>query len=129
MVQPPTYTTWKVRCRSFEDAHALREWLEERIWLDRVMYDTVRMTPGGAEQASSQSHRLGDYFDAICISPDSGNDSFRLTFQRRPSAGRYWKDLMVGIVHKIDAAPQPAQIEIEPKAKRRLHRTDSPLFR
>src|SRR4051794_41115013 len=108
----PTYTSWKITCRSSEEAQALRQWLSSRIDLDRVLIDTVRVTPDGVEQVQTVRHRLGDYFAAIRLLPDARSDpaSFRLVFQRRPEAGRFWKDLMVNILQTLDAAPQKASI-------------------
>src|SRR5438067_9440572 len=97
MPQPPTYTSWKITCPSSEEARALQQWLSSRIDLDRVLTDTVRVTPNGVEQVQAVRHRLGDYFAAIRVLPDAQADpaAFRLVFQRRPDAGRFWKDLMV----------------------------------
>jgi hypothetical protein len=59
--------------------------------------DTVRVTPNGVEQVQTVRHRLGDYFAAIRVLPDSQAKpaSFPLMFHGRPEAGRFWKDLMV----------------------------------
>jgi hypothetical protein len=119
MRQPPTYTVWKITCRSPEEAEALRQWLSSRIDLDRVLTDTVRASPGGVEQAQTVPHRLGDYFAAIRLLPDSAGHavSLRLAFQRRPEAGRFWKDLMVNILQEIEAGPQKASIALEAKGE------------
>src|SRR5947208_7997024 len=65
MRQPPGYTSWKVTCRSPEEAQALRQWLSSRIDLDRVRTDTARVTPDGVEQVQTVRHRLGDSFASI----------------------------------------------------------------
>src|SRR5258707_11527385 len=102
MRQPPTYTAWKITCDSPEEAQALQQRLSSRIELDRVLTDTVRVTPNGVEQVQTVRHRLGDYFAAIRVLPDSQANpaSFRLAFQRRPKAGRFSKDLMVNILQE-----------------------------
>src|SRR3954452_10907806 len=114
MRQPPTYTTWKITCHSPVDVQALEQWLSSRIDLERELTDTVRVTPHGVEQVQTVRHRLGEYFAAIRMLPDSqGNPaSFRLVFHRRPEAGRFWKDLMVSILQEIEATPQKVSIEL-----------------
>ena len=115
MRQPPTYTSWKITCRSSAEAQALQQWLSTRIALDRVLTDTIRATPDGVEQVQTVRHRLGDYFAAICIlqDPQATPASFRLVFHRRPNAGRFWKDLMVNIIQEIETAPQKASIDLD----------------
>jgi hypothetical protein len=119
MRQPPTYTTWKITCRSAEEAQALQQWLSSGIDLDRVVTDTVRVTPNGVEQVQTVRHRLGDYFAAIRLLPDTQANpaSFRLVFHRRPEAGRFWKDLMVNILQEIETTPQVASIDLESKGE------------
>src|SRR5438034_814691 len=118
MRQPPTYTTWKITCRSAEEAQALQQWLSSRIDLDRVWTDTTRVAPNGKERVQTIPHRLGDYFAAIRLLPDSHANpaSFQLVFQRRPDAGRFWKDLMVNLLQEIEETPQ--KLTIEPESKR-----------
>jgi hypothetical protein len=119
MSQPPTYTSWKITCRSSDEAQALQQWLSGRIDLERVLTDTLRVTPDGVEQVQTVRHRLGDYFAAIRVLPDSQANpaSFRLVFQRRPEAGRFWKDLMVNILQEIEATPQNAAIDLDSKGE------------
>jgi hypothetical protein len=120
MRQPPTYTSWKITCHSSEEAQALQQWLSSRIDLDRILTDTVRVTPNGAEQVQNVRHRLGDYFAAIRALPDSQANpaSFRLVFHRRPEAGQFWKDLMVNILQEIETTPQKASIALDWKGER-----------
>src|SRR5436305_708948 len=119
MRQPPTYTSWRITCQSPEEARALQQWLSSRIDLGRVLTDTVRVTPNGVEQVQTVRHRLGDYFAAIRLLPDSPTNpaSFRLVFHRRPEAGRFWKDLMVNILQEIETAPQKASIYLDSKGE------------
>ena len=84
--------------------------------MDRVLTDTVRVIPNGVEQVQTVPHRLGDYFASIRMLPDS-QVTFRLIFQRRPEADRFWKDLMVNILQEIEATPQKATIELDSKGE------------
>jgi hypothetical protein len=119
MRQPPTYTSWKITCHSSEEAQALQRWLASHIELDRVFTDTIRVTPNGVEQTQIVRHRLGDYFATIRVLPDgqANSTSFRLVFQRRPQAGRYWKDLMVNILQEIEAAHERVSISLDSKGE------------
>jgi hypothetical protein len=119
MRQPPTYTAWKITCRSSEEAKALQQWLSSRIDLDRVLTDTIRVIPNGVEGVKTARHRLGDYFAEIRMLPGSQAtpSSFRVVFHRRPEAGRFWKDLMVNVVQEIGEAPQKASIDVESKGE------------
>ena len=119
MRQPPTYTVWKITCQSSDDVRPLQQWLASRIDLDRVVSDLVRVTPNGVDQVRTVPHRLGDYFAAIRMLPDSQANptSFRLVFQKWPEAGRFWKDLMVNIVQQIELAAQKTSIDLESKGE------------
>jgi hypothetical protein len=133
MHQPPTVTTWKITCQTPADAAALQTWLADRIDLDRVVTDTVRTTPNGVEQVQAVPHRLGDYFASIKIVSNSGNTSavFRLVFQKRPDAGRFWKDLMVGVMEEIGAREVPPRdcrrlnADVDKDRRKELRRLDS----
>ncbi len=119
MREAPTYTSWRITCRSPEDAQALRQWLSSRIKLDRVLTDTVRTTPNGVEQVQTVEHRLGDYFADIRTLPDSHANpaAFRVVFQKRADAGRFWKDLMVNLVQEVENTVQKPAIEVESKGE------------
>ena len=119
MHQPPTYTCWKINCDSPSEAQALREWLSSRIELARVLTDTIRVSPDGVDHAHVEQHRLGDYFANIHTHWDiaTNPESFRLIFQKRPMAARFWKDLMVDILKEIETAPQKATIKLDSKGE------------
>jgi hypothetical protein len=119
MREPPTYTSWKITCESPEEAQSLQKWLSSRINLDRVLTDTVRVTPNGVEEVRTVRHRLGDYFADIRILPILAATPalFQLVFQKRPDAGRFWKDLMVSILQEIKGSPQKASIEPDSKGE------------
>jgi hypothetical protein len=119
MRQPPTYTSWKITCHSPEEVLSLQQWLSGRIDLDRVVTDTIRVMPNGVEQVQNVQHRLGDYFASIRMLQDSQLTplSFKLVFQRKPEAGRFWKDLMVNILREIETTPQKASIVLDSKGE------------
>lgn len=117
MHQDPSYTAWKIRCRSSEDATALKEWLSSHIDLNRTIIDTIQTSPNGFEKVQAVPHRLGDYFAAIRLSPGCTDDltCLRLGFERRADAGRFWKDLMVNILQEIEGSPQKPSIDLDSK--------------
>ena len=115
----PAYTSWKITCHSPADVQALQQWLSSRIDLERVLTDTVRVTPNGVEQVQTVAHRLGDYFAAIRVlpHPQANPASFRLVFHRKTKAGRFWKDLMVNILQEIETTTQKASIDMDSKGE------------
>ena len=117
MFQQPTWMAWKIKCHSADEARLLERWLATRIDADRIWSDAARTGTGGVDQVQTVRHRLGDYFSAIRVLPDSEANptAFQLVFQRRPEAGRFWKDLMVNILQEIEATPQKASICLESK--------------
>ncbi|MCI0641479.1 MAG: hypothetical protein L0Y72_17250 [Gemmataceae bacterium] len=114
-----TYTTWKITCRSAEDARALEHWISSRIDLERVWTESVRVSPNGVVETENVRHRLGDYFADIRILAESpvNPTSFLLMFHRLPDAGRFWKDLMVNILQEIEARPERAAIAMDSKGE------------
>jgi hypothetical protein len=116
MRESPLCTCWKITCSSSEEAQVLQHWLASRIDPERILSDSVRIAPDGVEDVQVVRHRLGGYFAAIRVA-DSQLDSasFQLVFQRRPEAGRFWKDLMVNILQEIETAPQRPSIRPDSK--------------
>jgi hypothetical protein len=115
MHEPPASTTWNINCGSGEEAQALQRWLSGRIDLDRVFTDTVRVIPDGMEQIRTVQYRLGDYFVEIRVLPlaQANPTSFRLVFNTRADAGRFWKDLMVNILQEIGSTPHKASVSLD----------------
>jgi hypothetical protein len=103
MRNDPLVLIWLVRCPSPEASRRLKEWLSSATAPDTTFVDEVRSFPDDREECSPQSHRLGDYFASIRVlpGPKENDASFRLEFQRRPDAGRPWKDLMVRILEGL----------------------------
>jgi hypothetical protein len=100
MRNDPLYLLWSINCRSSEDCHRLVQWIPNQIAPDAVIVREIRNL---SETVFHESLRLGDYFEDIQVLPSTNDTatSFRLLFQRRATAGRFWKDLMVGILHRI----------------------------
>jgi hypothetical protein len=114
MRKAPIFTSWSLTCPSPDRAQAVRNWLGDRIRLDRVVTDSVRTFPKGEPHSQEEHHRLGAYFAAIECLPDNGA-SFRLVFQRRPEATRFWKDLMVNILQEIDSVQEGVSVSLDYK--------------
>lgn len=91
-----------VACRSPE--LRLKAELKARAEIDlgRDLVSTAVSRPRGKERITETHYRLRDYFDDIRIErqPDS-SDAFRLVFDARANADRYWRDLMVQIVGEL----------------------------
>ncbi len=116
----PAFITWKITCPSREGAQALKHWLSSRIDLGRVVTDTIRFGAGGNEKTQLVQNRLSEFFSDIRVLTDekAKPEVFRLVFQRRPDAGRFWKDVMVNIVHDVAAMPETKSIIVESKGDR-----------
>ncbi len=116
MIQPPLYVSWIVQCESPDEARRLQRWLLPRIDLDHVHENVVRTFPAGVESSRVDCHRLGDYFASIqTFSAPSSPAVFHLLFQRRPGAGRFWKDLMVRTLQSLHDESPAATITVDYK--------------
>jgi hypothetical protein len=103
MRHDPIFTSWFVHCSSPEEAQRLRDFLSDRITQDTTIENTVRACPDGVETQRIEQHRLGDYFADIRLLPGPADATtiFRILFERRPEAGRFWKDLIVRILRSL----------------------------
>src|SRR5437016_1173746 len=109
MRHDPLFLLWTITCSSVEDCRRLQGWLSEEITPEWVFVDLVRAFPGGVETCRQEPHRLGDSFERVKVFPAEANTptSFRLLFQRRLTAPRFWKDLMVRILQQLrEQAPE-----------------------
>jgi hypothetical protein len=109
MRHDPLFLLWSIDCPSAEDCSGLQRRLPGALTPEAIFVQEVRAFPGGVESHSREPHRLGDYFDSVQVFPSAEErpTSFRLLFRRSPTAQRYWKDLMVRILHKVrEEAPQ-----------------------
>jgi hypothetical protein len=95
----PPVIAWDIICPSAPEARSARELLGREANLDAVVVVTV----AGGDTTREEVHRLGDYFQEIRVEPRSPDEpcSFRVVFQRLPQAGRYWRDLMVGLLRAV----------------------------
>jgi hypothetical protein len=125
MRDDPLYTSWTVRCESEEQARQLRAWLAERITPDATFVNVVRAFPGGTETKSDERHRLGDYFEDVRLLPGLPEDlsAFRILFHRRPTAGRFWKDLMVKLLQAARGASPNATTTLDYRGDQELVET------
>lgn len=115
MPQTPLDTSWLIHCRDAKGAEALGRRLTEQVDLDRIMEDIVRTAPGGVDNRRVVRHRLGDYFTAIRVLPVASEaTALRLEFERRPDAGRFWKDLMVNILQEMEKDAEMTAITKKP---------------
>jgi hypothetical protein len=103
MRHDPLFLLWTITCPSVEDCHRLQQWLSDQITADAVLVEEVRAFPDGIETCRREPHRVGDYFESVHVFPSAppSPTSFRLLFHRRPTAPRFWKDLMVRILQKV----------------------------
>ena len=95
----PQEVAWDVTCPSTAEARRVRDLLDREASLDAVV--VVRVTGGGTTR--EETHRLSDYFQAIRVGPRAPDEpcALRVVFQRLPQAGRYWRDLMIGLLRSV----------------------------
>lgn len=116
MLEPQTYTCWRISCRTASDSRMLQSKVHSLISLDRRIVDRQRTFPNGKEVERQQDHLLRDYFSEISvISSDELVAKFRLVFHRKSMAGRFWKDLMVTILGEVEANLETVSVELEYK--------------
>jgi hypothetical protein len=103
MRHDPLFLLWVVNCATPEDARRLQQRLHAEISPDTPFVDEVRACPDGFEARSRELHRLGDYFESVRVLLATGQapSTFGLLFQRRPDAGRFWKDFMARLLQGI----------------------------
>ena len=95
----PKVIAWDIHCPSSVASHAVRQLLDREADLDAV----VDVTVTSAGTTREEVHRLSDYFEAIHVEPPSPDEPqvVRVVFQRLPTAGRYWRDLMVRLLRSV----------------------------
>jgi hypothetical protein len=103
MRHDPLFLLWVVNCPTPEDSRRLQQSLQTALSPDMTLVDEVRACPDGFEVRSREPHRLGDYFESVRVLPTTPQTpaAFGLLFQRRPDAGRFWKDFMARLLEGI----------------------------
>ena len=89
--------TWIIKCETLEERYKVEQLLNCKIALSNIVVDVIRSYPNSVEQKTERHHKLGDYFKEIKIEQDNLT-SLRLIFNLKDVAGRYWKDLMAGLL-------------------------------
>src|SRR4051812_48617157 len=100
MPKTPSFVTWRLETASPNDLIRLEHILQTAVHLDATYSDEIITIKDGQEVSEPISHRLGDYFDVVCILPQANGDSrsLRLFFQCKPNVGRFWKDVMASVL-------------------------------
>jgi hypothetical protein len=102
MRQDPLFLLWLVKGFSAEEMDRLQLELARDTHLDTTFVDAIHACPDGTPTLQQETHRLGDYFVSIRVLPPAQpGPVFHLLFQRRPDAGRFWKDLMARVLQGI----------------------------
>lgn len=112
MRHDPLYMLWNVGCSSPEVAVAQQKRLTREIDVDTTIVDEIRPVAEN-DEAIRQSHRLGDYFESVRVFSGDAPESFRVLFQRRRDAGRFWKDFMARLLQTIRTSAAPATTRLE----------------
>src|SRR5437016_1015159 len=123
MRNDPLFFSWLVRCGSDEDARRARQAVEASPVSQLTFEDTVRAFPGGVEVRQANRHLVGDYFASVDVLPGESASSFRLVFQRKPAAGRYWKDVMMKVLRMVQDGPSKAGIALDYRGDERPSET------
>jgi hypothetical protein len=103
MRNDPLFIAWTVQSESPEAATRARDALRVKGDQDAVLVDFVI----GAGVTREVPYRVGDFFEEVRIIPSSLEDAntFQVLFHRLPTAGRFWKDVMMFL---LDAARKAA---------------------
>jgi hypothetical protein len=123
MRNDPLYFSWLVQCGSEEDARRVRQAVEAFPVTQRTFEDTLRAFPGGVELRQANRHLVGDYFVGVDVLPGASASSFRLVFQRRPAAGRYWKDVMMKVLRMVQDGPSEVRVTLDYRGDERPSET------
>ena len=115
MRDDPLFILWAITCPSPQECRRLQQWLPGEIAPEATVEEEVRASPDGIEAVRREVHRLGDYFESVQVLPSAEREptSFRLLFRRRPSAGRFWKDVMVRVLQKVRVEAAHATTTLE----------------
>jgi hypothetical protein len=97
--------TFVIDCPTPEKRQQAEQLARADINLRNDLTSVVRSFPGGTEERTTAHHRLSDYFEDIRIEQQAGDSAaFRLVFNPRENADKYWKDLMARILRSVSDA-------------------------
>jgi hypothetical protein len=113
MRNDPLYFVWLIQGESEKDACAAKQAIEAAPVVQRTVEDVVRAIPAGVEVQLANKHPVGDYFAKVDVLPASSPSSFRLAFNRKPTAGRYWKDVMTKVLRTVQQGPARMGIALD----------------
>jgi hypothetical protein len=94
--------TCVIKCVSPETLGRAWQLAAKQVAPESTLVIIARSLPDGAESRTVMRHQLSDFFDQIRIEHHPVDPlAFQLVFCPRVDADRYWKDLMVQILHSI----------------------------
>ncbi|MSU79997.1 MAG: hypothetical protein EXS16_18145 [Gemmataceae bacterium] len=104
MRRDPIFLVFTITSPSYDESLQLRERLRHQIEPDAEFVDSCHSSEG----TKNVIYRIGDCFEEIAIlaDDDESGGSFRLVFHRKPTAERFWKEIMVRIVRSLEVEPR-----------------------
>lgn len=106
----PLVIAWDVRCASEEDLRAVSATLESQSCPTAIVEDIATSGSDSEQVAVRTRHHVGEYFETVRSLPGDDPLSLRVVFQRRPDAGRFWKDVMVRVLQTLRNAASHVSI-------------------
>jgi hypothetical protein len=102
MRDDPLFLVWNIRCTSPQEADRVRQRLREESAPEAVIIDSVF----AAGDTSEVPYRVGDFFQGLELLPGPDGDpcALRVVFQRSPTSGRFWKDMMIRLLRSAQQA-------------------------
>lgn len=93
----PYFIVWRIEADSAELLRNACDSVNSAIQKGLIVHSVFS---GGTSE--KQEHALADFFERICLLQSSMREknTQRLFFQRKTSAGRFWKDAMVFLLNK-----------------------------
>jgi hypothetical protein len=111
----PRIVVWRLETASARDLKSLERILRPVEDLDFTYSDQVVTATNEHETTRTVDHRLGDYFELLCILPKARGDSpsIRLFFQCKSNIGRFWKDVMASVLKRARESNVTTSIAID----------------
>jgi len=112
----PLYLSWCIRIPSEEDALRVGAVLDGLSTTGEGLTSTVYTQPGGVPVTWVEPHSLDEFFESVSLNHAKDDPcTLHLIFERKRSAGRFWKDVMVKVLTMIGTNVAGASIAIEYK--------------